>query len=73
MNDWSRCLFGASIFFGAGVMMLGRDLSQWWTAVSVFVMFLAAVVFLTSSTIEYRRARRVVPVRTESRPAKVTP
>lgn len=59
MNDWSRYLFGAAIFFGAGVMMLGGELTAWWRIVSLVVMSVAAVVFLTRSIVEFRRTCNV--------------
>ena len=57
MTAWSRYLFGASIFFGAGVMMLGGRVSEWWTVFSIAIMFLAAGVFLIRSAVEFRRTR----------------
>ena len=30
MTDWSRYLFGVSIVFGAGAMMLAEKLPEWW-------------------------------------------
>ena len=59
MNDWSRYLFGAAIFFGAGVMMLGDESTAWWRIVSLVVMSVAAVAFRTRSVVEYRRTRNV--------------
>lgn len=57
MNDWSRYLFGASIFIGVGVMMLAGQLSEWWKIFSLLVMFVSAAVFLIRSIVEYRRTR----------------
>lgn len=57
MTGWSNYLFGAVVFFGAGSMMLSRTASEWWTTTSIAVTFLAALVFLVRSIIEYRSSR----------------
>ncbi|MCC9196371.1 hypothetical protein QNO08_10895 [Arthrobacter sp. zg-Y820] len=57
MTAWSRYLFGVSIIFGVGTMMLAEKLPEWWGPVSVLVMVLAASAFLTCSILEYRRGR----------------
>lgn len=57
MTRWSRYLFGVSIVFGVGTMMLSEKLPEWWGQVSVLVMVLAASAFLTCSVLEYRRGR----------------
>lgn len=57
MNEWSRLLFGAVIFFGAGMTVLTGELSEWWTIVSLTIMFVTAGVFLVSSVVEYHRTR----------------
>lgn len=38
-------------------MMLSRTVSEWWTTTSIAVTFLAALVFLVRSIIEYRSSR----------------
>lgn len=60
MTAWSRFLFGASITFGVGVMMLAEQLPAWWGPVSLLVMVLAASAFLTCSVLEYRCRRGAV-------------
>ncbi|WP_461170755.1 hypothetical protein [Arthrobacter sp. Z1-15] len=57
MTAWSRYLFGVSIVFGAGTMMLAEQVPEWWGPVSILVMVLAASAFLTCSVLEYRRGR----------------
>lgn len=60
MTAWSRYLFGASIVFGVGAMMLAEQLPEWWGLVSIIVMVLAASAFLICSVLEYRRGRAAV-------------
>ncbi|MCC3265257.1 hypothetical protein [Arthrobacter gengyunqii] len=55
MTAWSRYLFGVSIVFGMGTMMLAEKLPEWWGSVSILAMVLAASAFLTCSVLEYRR------------------
>lgn len=55
MTVWSRYLFGVSIVFGVGTLMLAENLPELWGSVSIVVMVLAASAFLACSVLEYRR------------------
>lgn len=57
MTAWSRYLFGVSLVFGVGTMMLAEQLPGWWGPASILVMVLAASAFLTRSVLEYRCGR----------------
>ncbi|MBO0895813.1 hypothetical protein [Arthrobacter sunyaminii] len=57
MTAWSRRLFGASIVFGVGAVLLAEQLPEWWGPASLLCMVLAAAGFLTCSVLEYRRGR----------------
>ncbi|MCC9205000.1 hypothetical protein [Arthrobacter sp. zg-Y769] len=57
MTAWSRYLFGVSIVFAVGTMMLAEQLPEWWSPASVLVLVLAASAFLICSVLEYRRGR----------------
>ena len=50
-------MFGAAIFLGAGMMMLGDQVSEWWKIFPLVTVFAAAAVFLVRSVAEYRVAR----------------
>ncbi len=52
MTGWSRYLFGASIVFGVGAILLAEQLPEWWGPVSLLVMVLAASAVLISSVLE---------------------
>ncbi|WP_338750217.1 hypothetical protein [Janibacter alittae] len=60
MTAWSRYLFGASMTFGWGVLLLAEQLPAWLGPVSIFVMVLAASAFLTCSVLEHWCRRRAV-------------
>ncbi|WP_156135152.1 hypothetical protein [Arthrobacter sp. L77] len=60
MTAWSRSLFGASIVFGVGAMLLTEQLPEWWGPVSILVMILAASAVVISSILEYRRGHAAV-------------
>ncbi|WP_026551705.1 hypothetical protein [Arthrobacter sp. H20] len=60
MTAWSRYLFGASIVFGVGAILLAEQLPEWWGPVSILVMVLAAFAVLISSVLEYRRGRAAI-------------
>ena len=55
MTVWSRYLFGVSIVFGVGTILLAEKLPEWWGPASIIAMVLAASAFLTCSVLEYRR------------------
>ena len=55
MTAWSRYVFGVSMVFGVGTMMLAERLPDWSGSVSILVMVLAASAFPTCSVLEYRR------------------
>ncbi|MCC2031032.1 hypothetical protein [Microbacterium allomyrinae] len=57
MTTSSGYLFGAAIYLGAGMMMLGAGLSEWWSVVSVVIMFVAAAVSSIRFVTEYRLTR----------------
>ena len=60
MTLWSRKLFGASLVFGASVMILAERLPAWWGPASILTVVLAASAFLTCSVLDYRRGRAAV-------------
>ena len=57
MTAWSRYLFGVSIVFGVGAVLLAEQLPDWWRPASVLFMVLAASAFVICSVLEYRRGR----------------
>lgn len=57
MTAWSRYLFGVSIVFGVGTVLLAEQLPDWWRPASVLFMVLAASAFVICSVLEYRRGR----------------
>lgn len=55
MTAWSRHVFGVSLVFGAGVMILAERLPTWWGPASILTVVLAASAFLICSVLDYRR------------------
>ena len=50
-------MFGAVILLGAGIMMLGGDVSESWTIVDIAVVLLAAAAALTRGILSYLRSQ----------------